>query len=278
MRKPFSRWTIRPRCARWCARRLQSAGYGVVEAADGQEALDFARANAVDLVISDVNMPRMDGIRLVSELRALPDYRLTPLLLLTTESSQEKKARGQTRRRHRLDRQALQSRRSSWRPSRACSEPHESSLPFHCRRCSSSPRASSKSRCRTRIRRSSGSPTRWTRSRSSAPNCARIPIRGRGAGRARDRRGATRNVRHAIPRPTRATPATRARRTRRPARCAGGAECTAAAVLLGRDPRALHHGRRTTAVRHAARAPAAAHRRPNSDSDHEALRGSVELF
>ena len=73
---------------------LQSAGYDVVEAADGQDALEFARANAVDLVISDVNMPRMDGITLVSQLRSLPAYRLTPLLLLTTESSQEKKLEG----------------------------------------------------------------------------------------------------------------------------------------------------------------------------------------
>jgi two-component system, chemotaxis family, chemotaxis protein CheY len=73
---------------------LQSAGYQVVEAADGQEALDYARENSVDLVITDVNMPRMDGITLVSELRALPTYRLTPLLLLTTESSMEKKMEG----------------------------------------------------------------------------------------------------------------------------------------------------------------------------------------
>jgi two-component system, chemotaxis family, chemotaxis protein CheY len=73
---------------------LQSAGYGVVEAADGQEALDYARENSVDLVISDVNMPRMDGITLVQELRTLPTYRLTPLLLLTTESSQDKKLEG----------------------------------------------------------------------------------------------------------------------------------------------------------------------------------------
>ena len=73
---------------------LESAGYGVVEAVDGQEALDFARKESVDLVISDVNMPRMDGIRLVSELRGLSSYRLTPLLLLTTESSQEKKMEG----------------------------------------------------------------------------------------------------------------------------------------------------------------------------------------
>ena len=73
---------------------LQSAGYDVVEAADGQEALELARGKAVDLVISDVNMPRMDGITLVSHLRSLPTYRLTPLLLLTTESSQEKKMEG----------------------------------------------------------------------------------------------------------------------------------------------------------------------------------------
>ena len=73
---------------------LLSAGYEVVEAADGQEALDYARENAVDLVITDVNMPRMDGITLVSELRSLPTYRLTPLLLLTTESSMEKKMEG----------------------------------------------------------------------------------------------------------------------------------------------------------------------------------------
>ena len=73
---------------------LQSAGYGVVEAADGEEALEYARQNTVDLVISDVNMPRMDGITLVHQLRALSTYRLTPLLLLTTESSQEKKLEG----------------------------------------------------------------------------------------------------------------------------------------------------------------------------------------
>jgi two-component system, chemotaxis family, chemotaxis protein CheY len=73
---------------------LESAGYGVVEAANGQEALDFARDNPVDLVISDVNMPRMDGITLICELRQLPGYRLTPMLMLTTESSQEKKMEG----------------------------------------------------------------------------------------------------------------------------------------------------------------------------------------
>ena len=73
---------------------LQSAGYDVVEAADGQEALDWARDNSADLVISDVNMPRMDGITLIGELRALSTYRLIPMLMLTTESSQEKKMEG----------------------------------------------------------------------------------------------------------------------------------------------------------------------------------------
>ena len=73
---------------------LLSAGYDVVEASDGQEALEYARENPVDLVITDVNMPRMDGITLVGELRSLPTYRLTPVLLLTTESSMEKKMEG----------------------------------------------------------------------------------------------------------------------------------------------------------------------------------------
>jgi two-component system chemotaxis response regulator CheY len=73
---------------------LTSAGFRVVQAADGVEALEYARVNAVDLVLTDVNMPRMDGITLVRELRALPAYRYTPMLVLTTESSQQKKMQG----------------------------------------------------------------------------------------------------------------------------------------------------------------------------------------
>lgn len=73
---------------------LAGAGYEVVQAADGVEALEYARRNRADLVLTDVNMPRMDGITLVRELRALPDYRYTPMLVLTTESSQEKKVQG----------------------------------------------------------------------------------------------------------------------------------------------------------------------------------------
>lgn len=73
---------------------LKGAGYEVVEAADGVEALNFAKTRGVNLVITDVNMPNMDGIALIKELRALSSYKFTPLLMLTTESSSEKKQQG----------------------------------------------------------------------------------------------------------------------------------------------------------------------------------------
>ena len=73
---------------------LRAAGYDVIEAADGVEALEKAKDRVVDVVITDVNMPNMDGLTLVAQLRALPTYRLVPLLLLTTESSPERKAQG----------------------------------------------------------------------------------------------------------------------------------------------------------------------------------------
>lgn len=73
---------------------LRGAGYEVVQACDGVEALEYARGAAVDLVLTDVHMPRMDGILLIRELRNLADYKLVPMLILTTESSQEKKVAG----------------------------------------------------------------------------------------------------------------------------------------------------------------------------------------
>ncbi len=73
---------------------LKGAGYDVVEAADGVQALTIAKSRSVNLVITDVNMPNMDGISLIRELRALPAYKFTPLLMLTTESSTEKKQQG----------------------------------------------------------------------------------------------------------------------------------------------------------------------------------------
>ncbi|MGA9027516.1 MAG: response regulator [Steroidobacteraceae bacterium] len=73
---------------------LQGAGYTVLQACDGVEALELARAGGVDLVLTDVHMPRMDGITLVRELRNLPLYKYVPMLILTTESSQERKMEG----------------------------------------------------------------------------------------------------------------------------------------------------------------------------------------
>ena len=73
---------------------LGSAGHEVISAENGAEALEIARGRPVDLVLTDVNMPRMDGISLVRELRRLSDYRLTPMLVLTTESGAERKQQG----------------------------------------------------------------------------------------------------------------------------------------------------------------------------------------
>ncbi len=73
---------------------LKGAGHDVVEASDGDEALAAAQKSTFDLVLSDVNMPRMDGITLVTKLRQLSNYKFTPILMLTTESSTDKKGAG----------------------------------------------------------------------------------------------------------------------------------------------------------------------------------------
>jgi len=73
---------------------LEGAGYEVLESSDGVEALQFAEENKVNLVITDVNMPNMDGITLIAELRKLTDYKFTPILTLTTEGGIEKKLEG----------------------------------------------------------------------------------------------------------------------------------------------------------------------------------------
>jgi two-component system, chemotaxis family, chemotaxis protein CheY len=73
---------------------LQTAGHEVLSASDGAEALQMARKEVVDVVITDVNMPVMDGITLVRELRQLPTYKYVPLLVLTTEASAERKSQG----------------------------------------------------------------------------------------------------------------------------------------------------------------------------------------
>jgi len=73
---------------------LKGAGYQVVEAADGQEALNKAKSQKFDLIITDVNMPIMDGITFIRNLRGEANYKFTPMLMLTTESSADKKAAG----------------------------------------------------------------------------------------------------------------------------------------------------------------------------------------
>ncbi|NOY71511.1 MAG: response regulator [Gammaproteobacteria bacterium] len=73
---------------------LKGAGYDVVEAVDGMDAFNKAEKEKADLVITDVNMPNLDGIGLVKKLRGLPTYKFTPILLLTTESGKEKKSEG----------------------------------------------------------------------------------------------------------------------------------------------------------------------------------------
>lgn len=73
---------------------LKEAGHQVMVAEDGQVALNLAQGASADLVITDVNMPNMDGITLIKELRALPAYKFTPILTLTTESTAEKKMEG----------------------------------------------------------------------------------------------------------------------------------------------------------------------------------------
>ena len=73
---------------------LKGAGYAVVEAVDGREGLAKAEATQVQLVLTDQNMPEMDGLTLIKSLRATPQYARVPILMLTTEFSDEMKAKG----------------------------------------------------------------------------------------------------------------------------------------------------------------------------------------
>ncbi len=73
---------------------LRSAGHEVVEACDGIDGIAKASENAVDAMIVDINMPRMDGLTMIRELRNKPSYAHTPMLVLTTESGTEKKLAG----------------------------------------------------------------------------------------------------------------------------------------------------------------------------------------
>jgi two-component system chemotaxis response regulator CheY len=70
---------------------LTGAGYDIVEAGDGAEGLSKAKATTLDMVVTDLNMPVMNGLGLIRELRKLPAYRGVPILFLTTESDPEMK-------------------------------------------------------------------------------------------------------------------------------------------------------------------------------------------
>jgi len=74
---------------------LKGAGYDVIEACDGKDALGKLDGKKIHLIISDVNMPNMDGISFVKAAKQLPAYKFTPVIMLTTEASDGKKAEGQ---------------------------------------------------------------------------------------------------------------------------------------------------------------------------------------
>jgi two-component system chemotaxis response regulator CheY len=74
---------------------LKSAGYDVLEACDGQDALSKLKGQKIHLIISDVNMPKLDGIGFVKAVKQLPTYKFTPIIMLTTESEEQKKREGQ---------------------------------------------------------------------------------------------------------------------------------------------------------------------------------------
>lgn len=74
---------------------LKGAGYDVIEGSDGKDALAKLNGQKVHLIISDVNMPNMDGITFVTEVKKLPAYKFTPVIMLTTEAGEDRKSAGQ---------------------------------------------------------------------------------------------------------------------------------------------------------------------------------------
>lgn len=74
---------------------LTGAGYGVIEAVDGKDALAKLDGRKIHLIISDVNMPVMDGIELLKQVKAHATYKFTPVIMLTTEGGDAKKQQGQ---------------------------------------------------------------------------------------------------------------------------------------------------------------------------------------
>jgi two-component system chemotaxis response regulator CheY len=73
---------------------LKSAGYQITAASDGEEALRLCKASRFDFVLTDQNMPKMDGLTLIKSLRSMPTYSSTPIIVLTTEASDSMKTQG----------------------------------------------------------------------------------------------------------------------------------------------------------------------------------------
>jgi two-component system chemotaxis response regulator CheY len=73
---------------------LRKAGYEVAEAVDGKDGLAKANGGKFDLIVTDLNMPNVDGIQMIASVRKLPGYSFVPILMLTTESQAEKKDAG----------------------------------------------------------------------------------------------------------------------------------------------------------------------------------------
>jgi len=75
---------------------LREAGYNVVEASDGLDALAKTKGQNLNLIITDLNMPNLDGIELIKRIRSGAEHKFVPILMLTTESQEEKKAQGKS--------------------------------------------------------------------------------------------------------------------------------------------------------------------------------------
>ncbi len=75
---------------------LKDAGYEVVEAVDGKDALNKLDDVKINMLITDLNMPNMDGIELIKQVRAIPEFKFIPIIMLTTESQAGKKQEGKS--------------------------------------------------------------------------------------------------------------------------------------------------------------------------------------
>jgi len=73
---------------------LKQAGYDIIEAVDGKDALLKIKSSAINMLITDLNMPNLDGIELIRRVRAIPEYKFVPIIMLTTESQADKKMAG----------------------------------------------------------------------------------------------------------------------------------------------------------------------------------------